>query len=839
MRPHWLDNVPVSVKVFLAPGLTLCALLLLAAVAFLQLQEATRRVHDLSEGAFETFRLTAAAKGAASDVQVRLLDAILVSATEVDKARVAPRVVLAEEASARAHLRFDELGAWLGNATANSVALRQQLSDYLDSVAEVLRIARDDPASAWIIVNEVRQAFARLNDKLGHLQTEANDLRQVTSLKAIREANTAASVFLVVLLLTVGFSTAITLIAARSITRPIFRLTRAMSDLASGNLDAAVPELDRSDEVGSMAAAMQVFKEGLNREAKLRAESEIARERELRRFRQLADATFEGIIIHKRGRVLDVNAALCSLIGQRDATMLQGAHLLRFVTAETRQLARQMLRDLPKDAAELSIITPDGELPVEVFSRPFLYDQEEVVLTAVRDLSERKKAEAQILQLAFHDALTGLPNRYLLNDRLTQALNQASRADSQIAIFCLDLDRFKFVNDLLGHDSGDQLLKAVARRLMATIRASDTVARLGGDEFAIVQTSLEEPRQCVALAERVIAELAKPYMIGDQQVEISASIGIACYPDHGQTGQTLMKNGDIALYRAKAGGRDQYRFFSPEMDEQLRQRSSLEQDLRQAFARHDLTVHYQPVYDCVPSKLEGYEALLRWTHPVRGIVPPDVFIPAAEECGLIIPMGYWVLESACAEATTWREPWSVAVNLSAVQFRDPAILHNITAILERTGLSPSRLEIEVTESVFIGNQDAALVTLAQLRTLGIRISLDDFGTGYSSLSYLRRFPFDTLKIDKSFIKESETNPDAAAIVGAIVKLGHCLHMRVTGEGVETAAQLELLAQLHCHQAQGYLLGRPEPSDAIAHTRSRTSDHAADEPGEVKLDCLPA
>ena len=590
-----------------------------------------------------------------------------------------------------------------------------------------------------------------------------------------------------------------------------------------------------------MAAAMQVFKEGLNCEATLRAENELVRARELRRFRQLADATFEGIVIHKAGRILEVNAALCNLLGYAGPAALRGAHVLRFVPAASRSLVRQMLGKLSSELSELNIVTAAGtELPVEVLSRPIVYDQDGVVLTAIRDLSERKKAEAQILELAFHDALTGLPNRYLLNDRLTQALEQASHSGKQVAVFCVDLDRFKYVNDVLGHDCGDHLLQAVAHRLVAAVRASDTVARLGGDEFAIVQAAVEEPQQCAGLAERVLKDLSQPYMIGEQRIEISASIGIAHYPEHGESKSTLMKNGDIALYRAKAGGRDQYQFFSPEMDEQLRERSSLEQDLRQAFARHEFILYYQPLFSCALSRLEGFEALLRWTRPDHGIVSPELFIPTAEECGLIIPLGYWVLEAACAEAATWREPWSVAVNLSPVQFRDPGLLHNVTAILVRTGLSPDRLELEVTESVLISNPDAALVILTQLRSLGVRISLDDFGTGYSSLSYLRRFPFDKLKIDKSFIKELETNPDAAAIVAAIVRLGHCLHMRVTGEGVETAAQLALLVQLNCHQAQGYLLGKPELPDRIAHANHADGPHFATSADVVAAaDCLPA
>ena len=653
MRLHRLRDVPVSIKVFLAPGLTLCALLLLAVVAFIQLQDGKRRVHDLSEGAFETFRLTAAAKNAASELQVRLLDAILVSATEVDKGRVTPRIALVEQASQRAHFHFDALANWLGVAAPTAKKLRDQLNNYLDSVSEVLHIARDDPASAWIIVNEVRRGFAQLEDELEQFQSNANELRQTASRQAITDARLAGSVFLWLVILTVAFSKAVTLIAARSITRPIARLTHAMSDLAAGKLDTSVPELDRADEMGSIAAAMQVFKDGLKQAAQLNAEREVARARELRRFRQLADATFEGIVIHQRGRILEVNAALCELLGYPDPAALRGAHVLRFVPRAARAQVRRMLYQSPKETSELDIVHADGaKLPVEVLSRPFQYDQEEVVLTALRDLSERKKAEAQIRRLAFHDALTGLPNRYLLNDRLSQALEMAARTGNQVAVLCLDLDRFKFVNDLFGHDCGDQVLKEVASRLSAAVRECDTVTRLGGDEFAIVQVLVKEQRQRAVLAERVTESLSAPYRIGDQPVEIGVSIGIACSPDHGKTVTTLLKNGDIALYRAKASGRHQFRFFEAEMDVQLRERRSLEHDLRQAVLRRDFILHYQPLYGCSQRNLEGFEALLRWSHPVRGAVSPEDFIPVAEECGLIMQLGYWVLETACLEAVT-------------------------------------------------------------------------------------------------------------------------------------------------------------------------------------------
>jgi diguanylate cyclase len=469
------------------------------------------------------------------------------------------------------------------------------------------------------------------------------------------------------------------------------------------------------------------------------------------------------------------------------------------LTEESRGIVRASSKTRPNAARELELLDAAGtRLSVEVLTRPFQYDGEHVTLAAIRDLTERKEAEAEIRRIAFHDGLTDLPNRYLLDDRLAQALELGERTISRIAVLCLDLDRFKFVNDLLGHDAGDCLLVQVSNRLREAVRSIDTVARLGGDEFVVVQVLAELQQAPIALAQRLVEGLSAPYDIHGQQVEIGVSIGIAVYPDDGRTAPTLLKNGDTALYRAKLDGRGQYRCFEPAMDLQLRDRRSLEQDLRHAFQQHELELNYQPLYHSSNRELEGFEALLGWTHPTRGVIKPSAFIPIAEECGLIVPIGNWVLETACAEAASWPKPWSVAVTLSSTQLRGPDLPEVAAAVLARTGWSPGRLELEVTESVLTTNPEEALDVLTRLRGQGIRLSLDDLGSGYSSLSYLRRFPFNKLKIDKSFLLDCETKPEAAAIVGAIVTLGHSLNLCVTAERVETEEQLALLRGYHCH-----------------------------------------
>ncbi|TPG45471.1 bifunctional diguanylate cyclase/phosphodiesterase [Roseomonas nepalensis] len=377
-----------------------------------------------------------------------------------------------------------------------------------------------------------------------------------------------------------------------------------------------------------------------------------------------------------------------------------------------------------------------------------------------------------------------------------------------------DLNRFKPVNDTLGHAAGDELLRQTARRLHGLARASDIVARVGGDEFVVVQTMMAGPGDAAALAERIMVEIALPYDIDGHAVSIDTSIGIAIFPHDGDTVEALLKNADTALYRAKEAGRGVTCFFEAEMEVRLRERGLLEHDLRGAMAKGEFEINFQPLHACGTRDVTAFETLLRWHHPVRGDVSPAEFIPVAEECGLIVPLGQWVLEQACAAAAAWPQPYTVAVNLSPVQFRRGGLPAQVAEVLARTGLAASRLELEVTEGLLIEDAEGALATMQALKALGVRLALDDFGTGYSSLSYLRRFPFDKLKIDKSFTQAIELDPGARAIVDAILAMGHSLNLRVTAEGVETEAQLAFLRTLDCDEAQGFLLGRPVPADQL-------------------------
>jgi diguanylate cyclase (GGDEF)-like protein len=430
------------------------------------------------------------------------------------------------------------------------------------------------------------------------------------------------------------------------------------------------------------------------------------------------------------------------------------------------------------------------------------------------DITERRQAEAQIAHMAHHDALTDLPNRLLLREQLNAALLRVRRGE-YLAVLYLDLDHFKSVNDTLGHSIGDELLKAVAIRLRGCLRETDTIARLGGDEFAIVQTAIEQPADAAILARRIREAITVPYDLDGHHVIADVSIGISVAPTDAMDSDQLLKNADIALYGAKSDGRGTFRLFEPEMDARVKARRLLELDLRKALADGEFELHYQPLFHLARNEITGCEALLRWHHPQRGVISPAEFIPVAEETGLIVPLGEWVLRTACAEAATWPPDITVAINVSPVQFRSETLALAVISALAASGLPAQRLEIEITEAALMQNNEQTLATLHRLRHLGVRIVMDDFGTGYSSLSYLRSFPFDKIKIDRSFVSDLADDNDAWAIVRAVTSLAGNLSMTTTGEGVETQAQMDTLRALGCTEVQGYLFSHPKAAADIA------------------------
>jgi diguanylate cyclase (GGDEF)-like protein len=430
------------------------------------------------------------------------------------------------------------------------------------------------------------------------------------------------------------------------------------------------------------------------------------------------------------------------------------------------------------------------------------------------DVTEKRNSEKQIAFLAHHDPLTGLANRVQLRQHVEKTLEQVARGGTA-SILCLDLDNFKTINDTLGHSVGDALLCAVSTRLRGLVCDKELISRTGGDEFSIVQSGAEHPMEAAAaLATRIVEALSEPFELGDHHVVIGASVGVAIAPDDGDNADQLLKNADMALYRAKEDGRAQFHFFEPEMDVKAQARRALELDLRNAVIAGEFELFYQPIINLAENRITGFEALLRWNHPTRGRVPPIEFVPLAEETGLIVAIGEWVIRQACAEARTWPSDLRVAVNVSPVQFRTKTLVFAVVSALAASGLRPDLLELEITETVLMANNEATLAALHQLRSLGVRISMDDFGTGYSSLSYLRSFPFDKIKIDQSFVRDLTERPDSIAIIRAVAGLGLSFGMTTTAEGVETQDQLDKMREEGCSEVQGYFYSKPVPANQI-------------------------
>ena len=831
MKLSALKDIPITLKVFLAPGLTLCALLSLAAVAFFDLQAAKRHVRDLNEGAFETFRLTAAAEDAATEVHVRMLDAILVSATEADKTRVIPRLDAVEQSLRQADARFEALYKWLGPNSPEAARLRAALQAYLSPLGEVLHIARDDPASAWIIVNEAKRSYAELEGEIGASLAGDAALSRSSAQQAAEEVAKAGSTFLAIVIVTAAFSAFVTVVAAHSITRPIIRLTRAMSGLAAGNLEVSVPEVHRGDEVGSMAAAMQVFKEGLIEANHLRGEREVARLHELQRVKQLAqeaererqrlDAALTNMaqglcMFDAEQRLVVFNRRVAEIFNIPAENIVVGmpmGELMMKAKAFDKdpQAAETAQGQLLAEPTTGTVVTTlNDNTTISITHRPMAQGG---ILVTFEDITERLHAEERIRHLAQFDALTELPNRVTFYERMDEVLRHLRRAES-VGVLSLDLDHFKNVNDTLGHPVGDLLLRAAAARMRDCLRDEDIIARLGGDEFAIVQIPSAEPPSPSALAVRLIDAIGAPYDLDGHQVVVGTSVGVAIAPADGREPDVLMKNADLALYRAKADGGSTYRFFELEMDARMQARHAIELDLRRAVVNGEFEVYYQPIIDLKSARASSCEALIRWHHPQRGMVSPMEFIPVAEETGLIVPIGEWVLRQACAEAAHWPADITVSVNVSPAQFKNRNLVQTVVGALASSGIAPDRLELEITELVLLHETDGAFAVLHQLRDLGIRIAMDDFGTGYSSLGYLRSFPFDKIKIDQSFIRDFPKKEDSVAIIRAVVGLSSSLGITTTAEGVETEEQLESLRSEGCSEVQGFLLAEPKPAEQL-------------------------
>lgn len=522
------------------------------------------------------------------------------------------------------------------------------------------------------------------------------------------------------------------------------------------------------------------------------------------RMRGLADAAVEGLLVARDGEIVTANQSFLALVDLPQVDV-SGRQLSEFLGSAV----CSMLLERPNIAIETDLKTGFGVVPAEVILRQVDFAGQPHQAIAIRDLSARKQAEQHIRFLAHNDPLTGLPNRVSFSRKLEDEISHARRHGQTFAVLCLDLDRFKEVNDLFGHAAGDSLLQRVGQALLGAIEGQGDAARLGGDEFAVLLGDIGTPARAGRIAEQMLDAFRRTNDQSSSGALISASVGIALFPDNADTAEQLMTHADTALYRAKQDGRGIYRFFENAMGAEVRDRRLLEHDLRHAVSRNQLRLVYQPQVDIQSGEVTGFEALVRWQHPERGEIPPSVFVPVAEESGLILQIGEWVLRTACNEAARWKSPLSIAVNVSAVQVHSASFAQTMHEVLIQTGLPPSRLEIEITETALIRDMMRAVTTLRQIRALGVRIAMDDFGTGYSSLANLRAFPFSKIKVDQSFIRSVDNNHQSAAIVRAVLGLGSGLNVPVVAEGVERAEELAFLRGEVCQTAQGYLLSRPE------------------------------
>jgi diguanylate cyclase (GGDEF)-like protein/PAS domain S-box-containing protein len=523
------------------------------------------------------------------------------------------------------------------------------------------------------------------------------------------------------------------------------------------------------------------------------------------------------------GKVTYLNFVAETMTGWRreEATGKPLAEVFRIIDGASRKTARNPMEMAVEQNKTVGLtvncilVRRDGfESSIEDSAAP-IHDRAGRVIGAVivfHDVSAARAMSIQMTHSAQHDLLTGLPNRLLLNDRINQSIAVARRKRKHVAVIFLDLDRLKYINDSLGHAIGDELLRSVSKRLLASVRSSDTVSRQGGDEFVILLSELARPEDAATSAQKLLHSLSAPHLLGGQDLHIDGSIGISVYPADGSDAEMLIKSADTAMHHAKERGRNNFQFFKTDMNLKAVERQSLEGSLRCALEREEFLLNYQAKVNLETGEITGVEALIRWQQPNRGLVPPAQFVPVAEDCGLILPIGRWVLREACRQARAWQDaglpPLVIAVNVSAVEFRDKDFVEGVRTILSETGLPARYLELELTEGVLMEDAESAASVLQELKAMGVHLAVDDFGTGYSSLSYLRKFPIDTLKIDKSFIHQNSTNTDQSTIVSAVIAMGRSLKLRVVAEGVETLEQLMVLQGLHCDEAQGFYFSRP-------------------------------
>jgi diguanylate cyclase (GGDEF)-like protein len=675
--------------------------------------------------------------------------------------------------------------------------------------------AQDKAIEAATRYAKVADDFELLIRKYKNRQMSISDEAVLSLSESARDLIWVSACAFVALLVIGPFGIAIT----RDVLSRLGRITACMSRLAGRELIEEVPSREDHDEVGDMARAVQIFKDNAVELLERKIQLEQAN---LHLDVALNNMTHGLCMFDGEQKLIICNGRYATMYALPNPMTKPGTHLSQIL--RYRNLGGT-LGERPDESVIDGVRISGGsqhsiqELPdgrVIAIGHQSMPDGGWIAVH--EDVTERRQAEARIAHLARHDQLTNLPNRVFFRAELEEAIGRLKRG-KRFAVHCLDLDRFKSINDTMGHPVGDMLLKAVSDRLQNCVHASDFVGRLGGDEFAIIQADVERPEDCSNLARQIIDVVSEPYSIDGQFLVIGASIGIAVTSGKDANPDQLLKNADLAMYRAKADGRGAYRLFEQEMDAQIQARRAMEHDLRHALNSNEIQLYYQPVVNTTRGVI-GFEALARWFHPRDGEIPPSTFIPLAEENGLIGPLGEWIFRTACAEAVKWPHDISVAVNLSSAQVKQGNLAQVILSALAASGLAASRLEIEITESVLLENDAKTLALFHEFRGLGIRISMDDFGTGYSSLSYLRNLPLDKIKIDRSFIHDLTNKSEAPAIVRAIINLASALGLGVIAEGVETGDQLRIVRAEGCNDVQGFFFSRPQPASAIDEIISR-------------------
>ena len=823
--PH-LSDLSIKAKLSAAFGLSLVLIFAIGAISLVQLRginTLATRVTDSWLPQMETLGEIKRAMGEHHSLARRRINTTNFHLVAADSAKM-------EEAKAKVDdgvRRFTALAdrpkerALLAQFGSEWAAYRKTLDTVLN------QIDAGDSVSAQVEFDTATTAaFAgaarTIDDLLGASKAAGlaatDDVRSVYGLSL-------ALIIAVLLFAALSVSAAIRWISL-NVSKPILRISNAMQRLTAGDDSVTVSEgLDRKDEIGVLVGAVVGYRDSLGRTRQFADEAD--------RERQRLDAALtnmsQGLCLFDADEKLVIfNPRFAEIYGMPPDKVKPGMTTRELmalaassgdaadVDAEgTLALQRKLIHE-NKAGSVVERLTDGRSISISLRPMP-----NGGFVVTFEDITERLAVEERIRHLAHFDVLTDLANRVTFYEQTESILAHLRRGES-IAILSLDLDHFKNVNDMLGHPVGDLMLKAAADRMRSCIRAEDLVARLGGDEFAVVQVPSGEPPNIPTLASRLIEVVGAPYELDGHQVVIGLSIGIAIAPGDGKQPDILMKNADLALYRAKADGGGAYRFFEIEMDARMQARRVLELELRKAVVKGEFELHYQPIIDVKSGQITGCEALVRWRHPTRGLVPPLEFIPVAEETGLIVPIGEWVLEQACAEAVRWSKDITISVNLSPAQFKSRNLVQATKNALASSGLAADRLVLEITELVLLQESDGAFEILHHLRDLGIKIAMDDFGTGYSSLSYLRSFPFDKIKIDQSFIRDLPSKEDSLAIVRAVVGLSSSLGITTTAEGVETKEQLASLTSEGCNEVQGFLFSRPRPAaDVEKLLRERT------------------